>query len=60
VGKYVIRAVSSLERLAFLKPEGKVGYRYGHAAAAFWRSAFSARLVDSAVKNDLVIADGLT
>ena len=33
VGKYMIRAVLSLERLAFLEPEGKVGYRYGQDAA---------------------------
>jgi hypothetical protein len=33
VGKYMIRAVLSLERLTFLEPEGKVGYRYGHDAA---------------------------
>jgi len=29
----MIRAVLSLERLAFLEPEGKVGYRYGQDAA---------------------------
>ena len=33
VGKDMIRAVLSLERLAFLEPEGKVGYRQGHDAA---------------------------
>ena len=33
VGKYMIRAVLSLERLAFLELEGRVGYRYGHDAA---------------------------
>ncbi|MCJ7589089.1 MAG: transposase [Candidatus Aminicenantes bacterium] len=27
VGKYMIRTVLSLERLSFLEPEGKVGYR---------------------------------
>jgi hypothetical protein len=39
IGKYIIRPVLALERLSFLEPEGKVGYRYGqehlaHAAAA--------------------------
>jgi hypothetical protein len=29
VGNYMIRPVLSLERLSFLKPEGKVGYRHG-------------------------------
>jgi hypothetical protein len=29
VGKYMIRPVLSLERLSFLEPEGKVGYRHG-------------------------------
>jgi len=29
VGKYMIRPLFSLERLAFLEPEGKVGYRWG-------------------------------
>ena len=29
VGKYMIRPVLALERLTFLEPEGKVGYRYG-------------------------------
>ena len=33
VGKYMIRTVLSLERLSFLEPEGKVGYRYGQNAA---------------------------
>jgi hypothetical protein len=33
VGKHMIRAVLSLERLAFLEPEGKVSYRYGQDAA---------------------------
>ncbi len=33
VGKYMIRTVLSLERLSFLEPEGKVGYRYGKNAA---------------------------
>jgi len=32
VGKYMIRTVLSLERLAFLEPEGKVGYLYGQDA----------------------------
>lgn len=29
VSKYMIRLVLALERLSFLEPEGKVGYRYG-------------------------------
>jgi len=29
----MIRTVLSLERLAFLEPEGKVGYRYSRDAA---------------------------
>jgi hypothetical protein len=29
VGKYMIRPLLSLERLSFLEPEGKVGYRHG-------------------------------
>ena len=29
VGKYMIRPVLALDRLLFLEPEGKVGYRYG-------------------------------
>jgi len=29
VGKYMLRPVLSLERLTFLEPEGKVGYRWG-------------------------------
>jgi len=29
VGKYMIRPVVSLEQLAFLEPEGRVGYRFG-------------------------------
>jgi hypothetical protein len=33
VGKYMIRPVLALERLSFLEPEGKVGYRYGQDAA---------------------------
>jgi len=33
VGKYMIRPVLSLERLSFLEPEGKVGYRYGQDGA---------------------------
>jgi len=32
VGKYMIRPVLSLERLSFLEPEGKVGYRHGQGA----------------------------
>ena len=32
LGKYMIRPVLSLERLSFLEPEGKVGYRYGQDA----------------------------
>ena len=32
VGKYMIRPVLALERLAFLEPEGKIGYRYGQDA----------------------------
>ncbi len=32
VGKSMIRPLLSLERLSFLEPEGKVGYRYGKAA----------------------------
>jgi hypothetical protein len=33
VGKYMIRPVLALERLSFLEPEGKVGYRYGQDGA---------------------------
>ena len=33
VGKYMIRPVLSLERLSFLEPEGKVGYRYDQDGA---------------------------
>jgi hypothetical protein len=33
VGKYMIRPVLALERLSFLEPEGKVGYRYGQDRA---------------------------
>jgi hypothetical protein len=29
VGKYMIRPVLALERLTFLEPDGKVGYRWG-------------------------------
>jgi len=29
VGKYMIRPILALERLTFLEPEGKVGYRWG-------------------------------
>jgi hypothetical protein len=32
VGKYMIRAVLSLEKLTFLEPDGKIGYRYGQDA----------------------------
>jgi len=33
VGKYMIRPILSLERLSFLEPEGKVGYRQGENVA---------------------------
>jgi hypothetical protein len=33
VGKYMIRPVLALERLSFLEPEGKVGYRWGRDRA---------------------------
>ncbi|MCJ7488006.1 MAG: transposase [Candidatus Aminicenantes bacterium] len=33
VGKYMIRPLLSLERLSFLEPEGKVGYRWGRDRA---------------------------
>jgi ABC-type Na+ transport system ATPase subunit NatA len=33
VGKYMIRLVLALERLTFLEPEGKVGYRWGRNGA---------------------------
>ncbi|MCJ7587370.1 MAG: transposase, partial [Candidatus Aminicenantes bacterium] len=33
VGKYMLRPVLALERLTFLEPEGKVGYRYGKNGA---------------------------
>jgi hypothetical protein len=33
VGKYMIRPVLSLERLSFLEPEEKVGYRWGQERA---------------------------
>ena len=32
VGKYMIRPLLSLDRLSFVEPEGKVGYRYGQGA----------------------------
>jgi len=32
VGKYMIRPLLSLERLSFMEPEGKVGYRHGQGA----------------------------
>jgi hypothetical protein len=32
VGKYMIRPILALERLSFLEPEGKIGYRYGQDA----------------------------
>ena len=35
VGQYMIRPVLALERLTFLEPEGKVGYRYGEKGADF-------------------------
>jgi hypothetical protein len=34
VGKYMIRPLLSLERLSFLEPEGKVGYRHGRGSAS--------------------------
>ena len=33
VGKYRIRPVFALDRLTFLEPEGKVGYRWGRDGA---------------------------
>jgi len=33
VSKYMIRPVLALERLLFLEPEGKIGYRYGQDGA---------------------------
>ncbi len=33
VGKYLLRPVLALERLTFLEPEGKVGYRWGRDGA---------------------------
>jgi len=33
VGKYMLRPVLALDRLTFLEPEGKVGYRYGEKGA---------------------------
>jgi hypothetical protein len=33
VGKYMIRPILALERLFFLEPEGKVGYRHGQGAS---------------------------
>ena len=33
VGKYMLRPVLALERLTFLEPEGKVGYRWGRDGA---------------------------
>ena len=32
VGKYMVRPILALERLTFLEPEGKIGYRYGQDA----------------------------
>ena len=29
MGKYMLRPILALERLTFLEPEGKVGYRWG-------------------------------
>jgi len=33
VGKYMIRSVLALERLTFLEPEGKAGYRWSRDTA---------------------------
>jgi hypothetical protein len=33
VGKYMIRPLLSLDRLSFLEPEGKIGYRWGRGGA---------------------------
>jgi hypothetical protein len=33
VGKYMIRPLLSLDRLSFLEPEGKIGYRWGWGGA---------------------------
>ena len=33
VGKYMVRPLLALERLTFLEPEGKVGYRWGRDGA---------------------------
>jgi hypothetical protein len=33
VGKYMLRPILALDRLTFLEPEGKVGYRYGEKGA---------------------------
>jgi hypothetical protein len=33
VGKYMIRLLLALERLSFLEPSGKVGYRHGENGA---------------------------
>ena len=33
VGKYMLRPILALERLTFLEPEGKVGYRWGRDGA---------------------------
>jgi hypothetical protein len=33
VGKYMIRPLLALERLTFLEPEGKAGYRHGEKGA---------------------------
>ena len=33
VGKYMLRPLLALERLTFLEPEGKVGYRHGENGA---------------------------
>jgi hypothetical protein len=33
VGKYMLRPILALDRLTFLEPEGKVGYRWGRDGA---------------------------
>jgi len=33
IGKYMVRPVLALDRLVFLEPEGKVGYRWGRESA---------------------------
>jgi len=39
VGKYMIRPLLSVERLTFLEPEGKVGYRHGEKGAEAFDAA---------------------